>query len=265
MSSQVRIRTPEGVLFSYSLAGPVTRALAVLVDLLVVSALQSMLKLLILLVGVFSIDLAAGAGVVVFYAISICYSMAFEWFGRGQTLGKKFFRLQVMDAQGLRLQAHQVVLRNLLRFVDQIPSFYLFGGVCSLLNPRAQRLGDLAAGTVVVHHPKILEPDLDQLLAGKFNSLRTQPHLAARLRQRVSPEEARLALLALVRRDELDPDARVRLFGELAAHFRAEVPFPAELTDSMPDEQYVRNVVDILFRTRTSRTGAPEAAAALQA
>ena len=111
-------------------------------------------------------------------------------------------------------------------------------------------LGDIAAGTVVVHLPKHAEPDLDQLLAGKFNSLRAHPHLEARLRQRVSPDEARLALQALVRRDELEPAARVTLFADLAAHFKALVTFPPEDTDAMPDEQYIRNVVDILFRTR---------------
>jgi hypothetical protein len=88
------------------------------------------------------------------------------------------------------------------------------------------------------------------LLAGKFNSLRQFPHLAARLRQQVSAAEADVALQALLRRAEFDPVARVELFGELAAHFRAKVEFPAEATDGMADEQFLRNVVDVLYRTR---------------
>jgi hypothetical protein len=95
-----------------------------------------------------------------------------------------------------------------------------------------------------------MEPDLDQLLAGKFNSLRQFPHLAARLRQNTSPAEAGLALQALLRRDEFDPVARVEMFGDLAAHFRAKVEFPVEATDGVADEQYLRNVVDVLYRTR---------------
>ena len=55
---------------------------------------------------------------------------------------------------------------------------------------------------------------------------------------------------ALVRRDELDPADRVALFSELAEHFKGLVAFPPESIEAMPDEQYVRNVVDILFRTR---------------
>ena len=183
---------------------------------------------------------------------AVLHSLLFEWLMRGQTLGKKAMRLRVMDASGLRLQSHQVIMRNLLRFVDMLPVFYMLGGIVSILNQRGQRLGDIAAGTVVVHLPKHTEPDLDQLLAGKFNSLRAHPHLGARLRQRVSPDEARLALQALVRRDELDPAARVHLFADLAAHFKTLVTFPAEDTDALPDEQYIRNVVDILFRTKAA-------------
>ena len=112
-----------------------------------------------------------------------------------------------------------------------------------------QRLGDIAANTIVLRAPRLTEPDLDQLLAGKFNSLRQFPHLAARLRQNVSPTEAGVALQALLRRDELDPHARVELFDELAAHFRAKVLFPAEAMDGVPDEQYLRNVVDVIYRT----------------
>jgi hypothetical protein len=95
-----------------------------------------------------------------------------------------------------------------------------------------------------------VEPDLDQLLAGKFNSLRQHPHLEARLRQQVTPEEARLVLQALVRRDRFEPAARVALFADLAEHFKSIVAFPPEVVEALPDEQYIRNVVDILFRPR---------------
>jgi len=113
------------------------------------------------------------------------------------------------------------------------------------------RLGDLAANTIVVRNPRLAEPDLDQLFAGKYNSLRQYPHLAARLRQRISPAEASVALQALFRRDEFDPYARIELFAGLAAHFRVKVEFPAEAIDGITDEQYIRNVVDVAYRTRT--------------
>jgi hypothetical protein len=190
----------------------------------------------------------------------IGYGILMEWVWRGQTLGKRMLRLRVMDVHGLRLQFHQVLLRNLLRPVDSLPFFYMVGGLVCLFSRRAQRLGDLAAGTVVVHNPQNAEPDLEQLLAGKFNSLREHPHLAARLRQRVSPAEARLALQALLRREEFEPAARIELFSRLAEHFKSAVPFPAEVVEAVPDEQYVRNVVDVLFRTRVDAERAPRSA-----
>ena len=249
-AAELRIRTPEGIVFAHRLAGPLPRAFAWLIDLGVVLTISKGLAKGLGFFDVVNEDLARGILVVAYFIVSTGYHITLEWFWRGQTLGKRLCKLRVTDAEGLRLSFYQVVMRNLVRFVDQLPAFYLVGGAACLVNRHAQRLGDLAAGTVVVHLPKHAEPDLDQLLAGKFNSLRAHPHLEARLRQRVSPEEARLALQALVRRDELDPAARVGLFADLAAHFKALVTFPPEDTESMPDEQYIRNVVDILFGTR---------------
>jgi hypothetical protein len=196
-----------------------------------------------------------------YFVVSVGYGIALEWLWRGQTIGKRLFRLRVMDAQGLRLQFSQIVIRNLLRTVDNLPLAYLVGGVACLLNRRAQRLGDMAANTIVVRQPAMAEPDLDQLMAGKFNSLREHPHLCARLRQRVTAAEAAVALQALLRRDEFDPAARVELFRQLCDHFRQRAVFPQEAVEGLTDEQYVRNVVDVLFRARTDPNVAPAGAA----
>ena len=74
------------------------------------------------------------------------------------------------------------------------------------------------------------------------------PHLAARLRQKTTPEEANLALQALLRRNELNPDSRLDLFQRLAEHFNRKVTFPGEGLTGISDEQYVRNVVDLVFK-----------------
>ena len=245
------IRTPEGIVFSQLLAGPVTRFLAWAVDLVAIAVLLIVFGYLTAVLQLISLDLAFAASFLGYFGISIGYGIVCEWFLRGQTIGKKLFRLRVVDAQGLRLHFSQIVIRNLLRFVDSLPALYFVGGGASWLSGNSQRLGDLAANTIVVRNPKIAAPDLDQLLAGKYNSLRHYPHLEARLRQRVSSAEAAVALQALMRRDEFDAYARVELFGELAAHFRSKVEFPPEATDGITDEQYIRNVVDVLYRTRT--------------
>lgn len=247
-TARLRIRTPEGIVFTLPLAGPVARFLAFLIDLACIWAIGSTVSTVLGSMGILSLDIAAAFMTVAYFVISIGYGIGAEWLWRGQTVGKRVLGLRVLDEQGLRLTFSQIVARNLLRFVDSLPAFYMVGGVAMLASRRGQRLGDFAANTVVVRALPLRQPDLDQLLAKKYNSLREHPVLAARLRQRVTPDEAGLALRALLRRDRLDPPARVELFRDIADHFRSLVEFPGEVTEGMADEQYVRNVVDIVFR-----------------
>jgi len=245
-----RIRTPEGITFALTLAGPVARFLAWAVDIAVILVLSVLLSTVLGALEFISADFVRALGILLFFAFQLGYGIATEWLWRGQTAGKKVMHLRVVDAQGLKLHAAQIVVRNLLRAVDWLPLFYCLGGAVALVSRRSQRLGDLAANTLVIREVRPSQPDLDQLLSGKFNSLRLHPHLEARVRQRVSPAEAQLALQALVRRDDFAPEARVELFARLADHFRSLVEFPPEATEGLADEQYVRNVVDVLFRRR---------------
>jgi uncharacterized RDD family membrane protein YckC len=246
------IRTPEGIMFSYTLAGPVMRAIAWLVDQAIIATAYYILMQLampMMLAGMLG-DMVIAIVSIGFFIFTFAYYIVQEWLWRGQTIGKRLLRLRVMDEQGLRLQFSQVVLRNLFRVVDGLPFLYTVGGIACLLSRHAQRLGDFAANTIVVRTPRTAQPDLSRVLADKYNSFREHPHLEARLRKRVTPDEARLALQALVRRDRLDADARVDLYRDLADHFRGLADFPEEATFGLTDEQYIRNVVDLLYRTR---------------
>jgi hypothetical protein len=109
-------------------------------------------------------------------------------------------------------------------------------------------LGDLAADTVVVSVHRVGLPDFEEILPGEYNSLRAHTHLAARLRTVATGRDARLGLSAILRRNELAPDARVQVFRKLADRYRGMVPFPDSTVDGLSDEQYVRNVIDILYR-----------------
>lgn len=249
-SSELTIRTPEGIVFSQLLAGPVIRFIAWFIDQLCIQVALLVLGFLFKLVEIININFAMAFFILAYFVLSIGYGIFFEWTWRGQTVGKKLFRLRVVDVEGMRLQFNQIVVRNLLRFVDALPLLYFVGGLSCWLSSKCQRLGDIAANTIVIRSPLIAEPDLDQILAGKFNSLRNYPHLVARLRQIISPPEAAVALQALLRREEFEMNARVELFSELAAHFKAKVSFPAEATEGVADEQYIRNVVDVIYRTQ---------------
>lgn len=242
------LRTPEGVVFSLPLAGPASRFLAVSIDIACVMAVSSALE------QVFGALKALGTGqalfAIAYFVLSVGYGIAAEWFWRGQTLGKRVLGLRVMDEHALRLEFSQIAVRNLLRFIDGLPLFYLVGGAACFFSRYSQRLGDMAANTIVVRDVKPSQPDLNQLLGGRYNSMLEQRHLAARLRQRVPPQAATIALESILRRDQFEPRARVELFEDLAAFFRSLVEFPPEATEQLSDEQYVRNVVEILFAKR---------------
>lgn len=245
-----RVRTPEGVAFTYRLASPVLRLAALFIDWAAVSSAWSVLAVAVAFLKMVNADLAQMVAIVTYFLLSQGYRIASEWLWRGQTLGKRLLRLRVVDERGLRLTFAQVAMRNLLRFVDGLPVAYLVGGVAALTSRRGQRLGDLAAGTLVVWEAAEIAPDLTMLESEKYNSLREHPAVVTRLRQAVSPHEAQTAWRALSRRTVLDPGARVQVFDELASHFRTITPIPAEALDGISDEQFVRNVVDVLYVTR---------------
>lgn len=246
-----RIRTPEGVSFSFRIASPVLRMCAWLLDACVVSAAWGVLSTAVSMLALISADYAQLFAVVIYFVLSHGYRIWTEWYWRGQSLGKKLFRLRVVDRRGFALTFPQVALRNLLRFIDVLPLMYLVGGAAALLNRRGQRLGDLAAGTLVVWEAREPAPDFELLRSGKYNSLRAHPTTVARLRQEVNPPEASAAWMAIARRDAFAPEERVRLFDDLAAQFRARVDFPEETVGGVSSEQFVRNVVEVLYLDRT--------------
>ena len=246
--STLRIQTEEGVVFALPLAGPVTRFLAWAIDIAAVLVLMRLSRYVLSLFAVVSPDMSRGLAILSFFALLVLYPITLEWFWNGRTVGKRILGLRVMDERGLRLTFSQVALRNLLRAVDLLPFLYLTGGLACLINRHRQRLGDFAANTIVVRERSPRTPDLNRLKENKFNSLRSHAHLAARLRQRVSAEAARIGFQALLRRDMLEPGARVEVFRSIAEYYRDLVRFPEEVSLGLTDEQYVRNVIDIVYR-----------------
>ena len=246
MTYTIPIRLPQGVTFSLPLAGPVSRCLAFLVDLLVISAVSAVLEQTAESVQSFVQDIGTGLLILLYFATWTLYGILCEYYWHGQTVGKRLLGLRVVDARGLELQLYQLVIRNLIRSVDLFPLLGLTAGVTMLCNEKLQRLGDIAAGTVVVRKNEKPAPKLDSLMKGRYNSFLKHQLLCARLRQRIPQEAAALAIDALIRRDRLDDRARIEVFDELVAYLRQIVEFPPQDTEPLSSEQYVRNVVEIL-------------------
>src|SRR5256885_7601566 len=94
-SNTLLIRTPEGILFSQLLAGPMSRFFAWLIDLACIMTASSILGSITGVLGIISIDFARALTVLLYFWISICYGIAAELGWRGQTIGKRLLRLQI--------------------------------------------------------------------------------------------------------------------------------------------------------------------------
>ena len=176
------IRTPEGVAFSLTPAGPVIRFAAWLIDDACVTAATSLIAGVLQVAALISADFGMALGTLAGFLIAMGYAICCEWFLRGQTLGKRLLGLRVMDERGLYLRFSQVAIRNLLRVVDMVPACYLVGGVSVLFTRRCQRLGDIAAGTVVVKAPTSLVPAFPCTVSGTLIFFRNSPLAATPLK-----------------------------------------------------------------------------------
>jgi len=144
--------TPEGIDLELRIAGPVVRACAWAIDALLRGALY-------LGIGV-ALAFAGGVGIGImligFFLIEWFYPTIFEAH-YGATPGKKAMKIEVMHDDGTALTWSSSLIRNLLRAADFFPFLYGFGLVAMLANRDFKRLGDLAAGTLVVYRPRPLE------------------------------------------------------------------------------------------------------------
>jgi uncharacterized RDD family membrane protein YckC len=255
----LEIRLPEGVAFSVLLAGPVSRCLAFLIDLFLISALTTAFEYLVAPLRALQQDIGVALTIIFYLAAWLLYGILSEYYWYGQTIGKWLLGLRVVDATGLELQFYQVAIRNLVRAIDLFPVLGLVGGIAMLSNRRLQRLGDLAAGTVVIRNRRPSTPNFEALVRGRYNSLLQHQLLCARLRQRAPAGAGAIAVDALMRRDSLEDRARVAIFNDLETYFRSLAEFPEEDTDQLSSEQYVRNVVEILYSARKKQPLAQEA------
>jgi uncharacterized RDD family membrane protein YckC len=149
LDTKVRLVTPERIVFQYPLAGPFRRFCAYLVDL----GLWLLLVIVALMLSVLlSLGSAAGLGLffVAYFVLTWGYGAACEGLFNGRTLGKRVLGIRVVSDRGVPINGAQAVLRNLVGVVDGLPFFFLPGLSSMILTRKFQRLGDLAAGTMVV-------------------------------------------------------------------------------------------------------------------
>ena len=217
---RVRIATPEGVDVELTLAGLGSRFIAAFLDVLIQG---SVLLAAAFGLGVLGNDNAGGLGVaaysIVFFLVFFAYDVLFEVRSRGRTPGKRWTGLRVVLAGGRPITFVPSCVRNVMRVIDILPPIYGIGMLSIFVTSRNQRLGDLAAGTLVVRErPGGLR-------------VRSAPEELAIARRRedgwdvssVSAQDVGTVRQFLDRRSGLESRARAELAKELERRLRPHV------------------------------------------
>ena len=152
LDTRYQVETPEGIDLPLRPAGLMVRALAFAIDL----GLRGLIVGLLFIVLAFLGKLGAGLGSILLFVVSWWYMVLFEVLNQGRSPGKQWMGLRVVQDDGTPIGWSASLLRNLLRFVDMLPFGYFLGAVSCLQHPTFKRLGDLAAGTLVIYREQPL-------------------------------------------------------------------------------------------------------------
>ena len=228
---RVTIATPEGVAVDLTLAGLGSRFIAAVIDTVikVVASVGFFIFLFggsALLGGEQGSALGAAVFYVIVFLIWFAYDVLFETLMAGRTPGKRWTGLRVVRMGGRPVGFLASAIRNTVRFADFMPSFYLIGMITVLVTKMNQRLGDLAAGTVVVREQPVAASPKPPPLAHGYLTPPPVPVPASVESWDVSAiTTGDLATIRrfLERRADLTPQARMHLAQELAARLQPKV------------------------------------------
>src|SRR5581483_4807246 len=253
-SDRFVVETPENIRFGYDVADIGSRFLAIFVDSLIQGALYIIMffTLAVLANQLTRIELPrpindalAVLVVVALFLIQFGYFPFFEIVLNGQTPGKRVFGLRVIKDNGYPLSPLDSIIRNLIRIIDFFPFAYGVGLVTMFLNARAKRLGDFAAGTLVVKMRQVRLQDLPRTHAPAAAPTLIPPGIAQLGEADITLVEAFLQRQAsLVNRDALAL--------QLAQRLAAKMGLGAATTPQSSAEAYtfLQNTVAAFRRTR---------------
>ncbi|MEY2397578.1 MAG: hypothetical protein QOJ00_752 [Actinomycetota bacterium] len=217
----ISAETPEGVVLELTLAGIGSRFTA--------AAIDGLIQTLIVLAIFLGVAISGGSGVafavgtILAFATYFVYDIAFETRASGRTPGKRWTGLRVVKVDGRPVDFRASAVRNLLRVVDSFPGFYLVAIIAVFLSKRNQRLGDLAARTLVVRDKR------GEAQSVPFNaSQELDADVATWDVSGVTASDVAAVRQFLERRGALQPDARARLATSLARRLYPAVVGPPE-------------------------------------
>jgi len=216
------VATPERVSFDYQVAGLGTRTIAQVLDLLIVFGIL----IAVYFVAIAALVVGTDAATLIFLIGSFVVIFGYFWVSEalwsGQTVGKKALRLRAVGDRGEPLTFAQAGIRNIVRIVDFLPYGYGVGLVVLFANGKGKRLGDLAAGTVVVK-------DSDRVYLWQLPGARPTTGYAAAspaelTLRRLDPELRRFVSSYARRRPELTLEVRAQLASQVQPSLRSAAP-----------------------------------------
>jgi uncharacterized RDD family membrane protein YckC len=240
-ADQLNIETPEQVDLRFPVAGLGSRFIAVLIDHLIQIITFFFIILALTLIPsdthgakAAEFDTATkwflAAVTFIVFCLIAGYFALFEAFWHGQTPGKHIMKLRVIKDSGRQITFFEALARNLLRFVDILPNFYLAGVITMLCNRKNKRLGDMAAGTLVVHELPINDRPEDAFLSGEDFFTREQPKpegaLPADAIARLDPADLHVMETFFTRALDLDLQTRAAMAARIAARMAAKMKVP---------------------------------------
>ncbi|ETI68866.1 RDD family protein [Neobacillus vireti] len=160
---QMEIKTPEYVSLQFQVAGLGSRAAAFIIDQILLNVVNILALIVVFLImdGMsplpfyfFEDTLPIAITIIALFIINWGYFFAFEFFSGGRTIGKKLIGIRVIQENGHSITLLSSFIRNLLRIIDTLPTAYFLGIIMVFFHSKHKRLGDLVAGTIVVHERK---------------------------------------------------------------------------------------------------------------
>ena len=246
---RISIVTPEGVTLELGLAGIGSRFVAALVDAFIRLALVVAVLLLVAAFGGTSIGVLQAILVLTMFFAYFGYDVLFETLASGRTPGKRWTGLRVVRKGGGAVGFWSSTIRNLVRLIDAQPgTTYVVGTVSILVTRNNQRLGDLAAGTLVVREQRVSRRGRDTSWAAMAAGPPELPDDAVHWDlSGITSEQLVAVRRFLDRRSTLTDEARTRLAGDLAARLRPLVVGPDE---HLPPEAFL----EVVAAAKTARS-----------
>ncbi|MBO8171551.1 MAG: RDD family protein [Bacillaceae bacterium] len=220
--NQVHITTPEHISVSFRVAGLGSRAASHMIDSFIIMILYSSLLFSFVLLSDYMPQITSEGYILAILILILSflwffYFILFEFFAAGRTPGKMLIGLRVVQDNGQSITFLSAVLRNILRLIDLLPAIYVIGILMIFFHTRHKRIGDLAAGTMVIYENRRrrrksgIEKELEQRGIGVGRI-----HLDERASQKIGVREWKLLKTYVDRWPSLNDRDRDRMTVQVA-------------------------------------------------